>query len=173
MDGSFRCGSSVRCKGRVDGVVLTEGITLPVLGEEDPSEVWMTLEPDAEHVVALALHPVGAAVEPGQRGTARLALAEARAHRHDEAGVQVLEATDDLEPLLPPIDRRQPIKVLAAELSHREERKLRPEFAGHGDGYARALDHRLDAKRLPDSRARVGGRHAHLGSEAVGRLSVF
>src|SRR5437879_13751447 len=75
MDGSFRCGSSVRCKGRVDGVVLTQGIALPVLGEQDPPEVGMTLEPDAEHVVALALHPVGAAVESGQRGAARLARA--------------------------------------------------------------------------------------------------
>src|SRR5437899_4110558 len=91
MDGSFRCGSSVRCKGRVDGVVLTEGIALPVLGEQDPPEVGMTLESDAEHVVALALHPVGAAVESGQRGAARLARAEARAHRHDEAGVEVLD----------------------------------------------------------------------------------
>src|SRR2546422_4399640 len=53
MDGSFRCGSSVRCKGRVDGVVLTQGIALPVLGEQDPPEVGMTLEPNAEHVVAL------------------------------------------------------------------------------------------------------------------------
>src|SRR2546422_10055493 len=170
MDGSFRCGSSVRWKGRVDEVVLTQGIALPVLGEQNPPEVGMTLEPNAEHVVALALHPVGAAVESGQRGAARLARAEARAHCHDEAGVEVLDAADDLEPLLFPVDRRQPIEITTSEALQREEPELRPEFAGYGDGHALAVDRRLDAKRLPDSRARVGSRHAHLGSEVVGIL---
>ena len=66
----------------------------------------MALEADAEHVVALALHPVGAAVEPRQRGAACLARAEARAQGHDEPGVEVLEAADDLEPGLLPIDGR-------------------------------------------------------------------
>src|SRR5881628_870993 len=99
MDGSSRDGSSVRCKGRVDGVVLSEGMAFPVLGEEDPPEVWMALEADAEHVVALALHPVGAAIEPGQRGATRLARAEPRPHRQDEPGVEVLHTAHDLEPL--------------------------------------------------------------------------
>src|SRR5919197_2858042 len=173
MDGSSRGGSSVRCKGRVDGVVLTEGMALPVLGEQDPPEVWMALEADAEHVVALALHPVGAAVEPGQRRAASLARAEARAHRQDEPGVEVLDAADDLEPGLLPVDRRQPIEITTSEPFEREAPQLRPALARHGDGHGPALDRPLDAKRLPDSRACVGGRHAHLGSEGVARLPVF
>src|SRR5439155_306694 len=60
-----------------------------------------------------------------------------------------------------------------SEPLQREEPELRPEFAGYGDGHAPAVDRRLDAKRLPNSRARVGGRHAHLGSEVVGILPVF
>src|SRR3989454_4291602 len=138
--GSFRCGSSVPRKGRVDRVVLTQGIAPPVLGEQDPPEVGMTLEPNAEHVVALALHPVGAAVESGQRSAARLARAEARAHRHDEAGVEVLDAADDLEPLLFPVDRRQPIEVTTSEPLQREEPELRPELAGNAAGNVRAAD---------------------------------
>src|SRR5207245_11074996 len=150
-----------------------EGIARPGLGDQDPPEVGVTLEPDAEHVVALGLHPVGAAVESCQRGAARLARAEARAHRHDEAGVEVLDAADDLEPLLFPVDRRQPIEVTTSEPLQREEPELRPELAGYGDGHARAVHPRLDAKRLPASRARVGGPHAHLGSEVVGILPVL
>src|SRR5947208_10064237 len=148
MDGSFRCGSSVRCKGRVDGVVLTQGIALPVLGEQDPPEVGMTLERNAEHVVALALQPVGAAVESGQRGAARLARAEARAHRHDEAGVEVLDAADDLEPLLFPVDRRQPIEITTYQPVQLEAPELRSEFAGYGDGHALSLALRLHSRRL-------------------------
>src|SRR2546425_7128213 len=85
----------------------------------------------------------------------------------------VLDAADDLEPLLFPVDRRQPIEITTPEPLQREEPELRPEFAGYGDGHALAVDRRLDAKRLPDSRARVGSRHAHLGSEVVGILPVF
>src|SRR5438552_4571277 len=173
MAGSLRGGSWVWCKGRVDGVVLAERIALPVLGEQDPPEVRMALEADAEHVVALALHPVGAAVEPRQRGAARLARAEARPHRQDEPGVEVLDAADDLQPLLLPVDGGQPVEVAAAELSHREAPERKPLLARDGDGHEGAIDHRLDAKRLPESRARVGDRRAHLESEAVGRVPVF
>src|SRR5439155_136324 len=99
MDGSSRDGSSVRCKGRVDGVVLAEGMAFPVLGEQDPPEVRMALEADAERVVALALQPVGAAVAPRQRGAACLAGAAARAQGHDGPGVEVLEVVCRLENL--------------------------------------------------------------------------
>src|SRR2546430_4511023 len=173
MAGCLRGGSSVWCKGRVDGVVLAERMALPVLGEQDPPELRMAREADAEHVVARALHPVGAGVEPRQRGAACLARAEARAQRHDEPGVEVLDAADDLEPRLLPSAGRRPIKLVRAELAQREGREFRPALARHGEGHGRALDRRLDAKRLPDSRARVGGRHAHWGSEAVERLPVF
>src|SRR5438445_447416 len=129
MAGSLRGGSSVWCKGRVDGVVLAERMALPVLGEQDPPEVRMALEADAEHVVALALHPVGAAVEPRQRGAARLPRAEARPHRQDEPGDEVLDAADDLQPLLLPVDGGQPVEVAAAELSHREAPERKPLLA--------------------------------------------
>src|SRR6185295_282460 len=70
---SSREQSSVRRHRRVDGVVLPERIALPVVREEDAPQVGMTLENDPEHVVALALHPVGASIERGHRRTARLA----------------------------------------------------------------------------------------------------
>src|SRR5947208_14903001 len=109
MAGSVRGGSSVWCKGRVDGVVLAERMALPVLGQHDPPEVRMALEADAEHVVALALHPVGAAAEPRPRGAARLARAEARPHRQGAAGVQAPECAEAPPPPPPPAGARPPL----------------------------------------------------------------
>ncbi len=56
-------GASLNCTGtRPTRVVLAERVTLPVVGHEDPGHVGMALEGDAEHVVDLALHVLGARV---------------------------------------------------------------------------------------------------------------
>src|SRR3989442_990522 len=102
---------------RIDGVVLAEREALPVLRQQDPAKVRMALEHDAEHVVALALHPVGAAVEPGERRALAVAGAQARAEHQGEAGVQVLETANDLEPLFLPVDRAEPVEVETAQVA--------------------------------------------------------
>src|SRR5918992_3452602 len=51
-------------------IILAERMTLPIIGEEDPSQVRMPLEPNAEEVVRLSLVPVGCAPEQGHRGKA-------------------------------------------------------------------------------------------------------
>ena len=44
-------------------VVLAQGVAVPVLGHEDPGQVGMALEDDAEHVEHLALEGVGPGVQ--------------------------------------------------------------------------------------------------------------
>ena len=61
----------------------------------------MSLELDAEHVEALALHPVRTAIHGHQRGTGRHASAELRFQHELRVGVQVIDARDDLERLVP------------------------------------------------------------------------
>ena len=51
-----------------DPVVLAQGMALPVLGHEDPGQVGMAGEQDAEHVEGLALHGLGPGVEVQDRG---------------------------------------------------------------------------------------------------------
>ena len=48
----------VRRMRRVDRVGLQERMALPVVGQQDAAQIGMAVEPHAEHVVALALHPV-------------------------------------------------------------------------------------------------------------------
>src|SRR5947199_9076207 len=50
-----------------DRIVLAEGVTLPVVGHQDPREVGMSVEDDPEHVVDLALHGLGTREELEQR----------------------------------------------------------------------------------------------------------
>src|SRR5689334_21921156 len=45
------------------GIVLPQGVPDPILGHEDPREVGVARERDAEHVERLALHRIGAGVE--------------------------------------------------------------------------------------------------------------
>ena len=54
-------GSAIGRVGRVDGIGFQEGVALPVLGQENAAKIRMPLEEDAEHVVALPLHPVRSA----------------------------------------------------------------------------------------------------------------
>src|SRR3546814_704371 len=50
-----------------DGLALAQRVPDPVLGHEDACEVGVALEADAEHVVHLALHRLGAGVDLEQR----------------------------------------------------------------------------------------------------------
>src|SRR5262245_19000309 len=164
--------SSVRGQRGVDGVVLPERIALPVVREEDATEVGMALEDDPEHVVALALHPVGAAIERGQRRASRLAGAQPGAHRDHQRRVEILDAAEHLEALLLPVDRGQPVEVAAAELVVGEAGELVPALARQGDGESSVGD-RVHSEPLLDTRARVGGRHAPPASDGALRWPVF
>src|SRR5207244_9959730 len=106
--------SSVWRERRVDGVILPQRVAFPVVREKDPPEVGMALEDDAEHVVALALHPVGAAIERGQRRAARLSRRQPGAHRDDQRRLEILNAAEHLESLLLPAHRGRPLAVAAA-----------------------------------------------------------
>src|SRR5215475_15632382 len=105
LGGCAGARSSVRGLWGVDSVVLPERMAFPVVREKDASKVGMAVEDDPEHVVALALHPVGAAVERGQRRTVRLAGAQAGAHRDRQRRLEVLEAAEHLEALVLPVHR--------------------------------------------------------------------
>ena len=50
-----------------DRIVLAQRVTLPVVGHEDAGEIGVAGEDDAEHVVRLALHRLGAGVDVEQR----------------------------------------------------------------------------------------------------------
>src|ERR1051325_943825 len=89
--------------------VLAERVARrPVLAEEDPPQVGMPVEDHAEHVVALALHPVRALPDVRDGGTVDDARAELRAQHEREPALEVLDAADHLEPLLLPVDGAEP-----------------------------------------------------------------
>src|SRR5215467_2218794 len=167
-----RVSSSVWSVRRLPYVVLQERVAFPVVREEDAPKVGMAVEDDPEHVVAFALHPVGAAIERGQGGTAHLAGAEPGAHRDHERRVEVFHAAEHLEALVLPVDRGQPVEVAAAQLVVSEASKFLPAFARQGDGEPTVGD-RVHSEPLLDARARVGGRHAPPGSDAAVRFPVF
>src|SRR3972149_3778163 len=52
-------------------VILSEGMSFPVFGHQDPTEIGMSRESDAEHVEDLALMPIGGGPHAGHRGHLR------------------------------------------------------------------------------------------------------
>src|SRR5688572_13277304 len=87
----------------VDGVVLAERMSVPVVSEQDTAKVRMAVENDAEHVVALALHPAGAAEDAGERRAVGLAGRQTRAHRQRHARLELLDPRHDLQSLVLPV----------------------------------------------------------------------
>src|SRR5947207_9993067 len=55
-----------------DGIVLAQGVALPVVGHQDAREVGVALEDDPEHVVDLALHRLAPGEQLKQRRQRRL-----------------------------------------------------------------------------------------------------
>src|SRR5882672_6380035 len=141
--------SSVGGVRHVVGVVLAQRVTLPILTEEDPPQVGMAVEHHAEQVEALALVPVGAAIEAGQRRAMDLAGTELALHHQGESVVQILDAAEHFQPLLLPVRRRQPVEIEAAQLVLGEAREVRPAVGGKINGEEMAFEGRLYAKPLP------------------------
>src|SRR5687767_6385261 len=137
---------SVRRVRRVDSVVLAQRVALPVVAEEDAAMIGMPLERDAEHVVALALHPVGPAPDAGERGTAL--VGNTGAHEHGQSRVEIVGAADDLPPLFLPVDGRQEVEEAAPERLAREASEGLPPVDRQRDGEALTLHARLETELL-------------------------
>src|ERR671919_1025421 len=166
--------STVRRLRGVDGVVLAQRVTVPVLREQDAAQVRMPLEYHAEHVVALALHPVGATEDAGEGRAARGARLQPRPQRHRHRRVEVLEPRHDLEALLLPVHRGQPVEIAAAERLLDEPGHLRPTIERHRHVELGPGPRGSDAKPVLDLRRRGRGRErGHAGSAAAGRVPVF
>src|SRR5688572_7250227 len=140
---------------RVDSVVLAQRMAFPVVAQEDAAMIGMPVERDAEHVVALALHPVGPAPYPGQGGTA--VSGDTGAHEHAQPRVQVVGAADNLPPLLLPVDGRQEVEEAAAERLACEACDGLPAVDRKCHGETLALDTRLETELLTDPGSGVGG----------------
>src|SRR5262245_8763422 len=169
---SYFLGSAIRRMRRVHRIVLAQGVPLPVLGQQDAAEVRMPVEDHAQQVVALALHPVGAAIDGGEGGTVRRASGQRRAHEEGEVSGQVLHAAQDFQPLLLPVHRGQPVEVEAAEVRPREGGEGLPLLAGQRDAEGTRRLHGLDAESIPDACGRFGRRHRASGV-SVPRRPVF
>src|SRR5262252_8799275 len=101
-------------------------MTLPVVGQENAAQVRVSLEADSEHVVAFALHPVGAAPHRTERRAARLPRSELRLHEHGETRLEVLHARHHFQPLLLPVHGGEEGEVHAAERLPGETARLPP-----------------------------------------------
>src|SRR5262245_22033162 len=118
----------------------------------------MALEDHAEHVVALALHPVGAPVQVGERGASRLASRQPRTHDDDQARLEILDAAHDLEPLIFPVDGREPVEVATAEVVPDETAEVLPALARNADGES-CVGNRVQPEPLLDEYAQIGRAH--------------
>ena len=58
--------------GGAEGVLLAQGMTLPIVGHQDAPQVGVAAEVDAEHVEHLPLVPVGGREDWGDAGRVRL-----------------------------------------------------------------------------------------------------
>ena len=109
-------GSSVGRVRRVHRVGLQEGMSLPVIGQQDA--------PQSRGVLRTGCRTCRSTRAPSSRRRGRPASATAHAetpgprrrlHRHRHAVVQVVHPGDDLESLLLPVDRGQEREEPAAE----------------------------------------------------------
>ena len=108
---------------------------LPAVLEQDAPQVRVIVEMNAEHVEALALHPVRAAVDRRQRRAVVDAGAELRPQHQRDAFIEVVHAGEHLEPLLFPVNRRQEVEEAAADRLLRVARDLFPPRGRHVDGH--------------------------------------
>src|SRR5213076_3174155 len=61
-----------------DRVVAAQGVADPVVGHQDPRELGVSVEDDSEHVVGLALVPVGRWEQVVRRGDMRWVAVDER-----------------------------------------------------------------------------------------------
>src|SRR3954452_16734232 len=82
-----------------DGVVLAERMSFPVLRHEDASQVGVTVEGDAEHVVRLAFHGVATGPQVEQRGQTRIVGGHLRTRPQPPTAQDVDQRDHHFEPL--------------------------------------------------------------------------
>src|SRR5581483_8344832 len=102
----------------VDGIVFAQRMTLEGIVEQDAAEVGMALEADAEHVVTLALEPVGRLPQSGDAIHPQVGLARADLDAQGAAASQRAQMIYDLEAgcALHPVDRGQIGEKVEAEV---------------------------------------------------------
>src|SRR3954451_15821048 len=91
--------------GALERIILALREPLPVVGHQDPAPIGMAGEVDAEHVVDLALEPVGGRPDAGARRH-RVVLAGADLDPHTMAVARRVEAVHEIEP---PFLARRPV----------------------------------------------------------------
>ena len=133
-------------------VVLAQRMAFPVLGHQQPPQVAVPVEDDAEQVPHLALEPVGGRPDAASRRHVRVLAARgapsgaaARAERRCDTQV-----VDDLEARLarPAVDRRhvgQDVEAAARAVAQRPADRQRACSRGHDEG--RLIDGRPPARR--------------------------
>src|SRR5262245_11320357 len=144
---------------RVHRVGLQQRMTHPIVAQENSAEIRMPVEPDSEHVVALAFHPVGARIFRRQGGTLCHGWTKARLHEERHIVVQVVRFVDDLEPLLLPVNSREKREEPAAELDSYEMRKRHPRVHRHRNDNWRGAVHLCAVEPIGDERSRLIGGH--------------
>src|SRR5262245_45739858 len=125
-----------------------------------------------EHVEALAFHPVRAAVHQRQRRAVVDARPELCLQHQRDAVFEVIHASDHLEALLFPVNRREEVEEAAADGVLRVTRDLFPSRGGHVDDH-RDAGRDLDAKRRSERSARLLWVHQSTFSLGGAFLPVF
>src|SRR3954469_8455351 len=105
--------------GALQRIVLALREPLPVVGHQDPAPIGMAGEIDAEHVVDLALEPVGGRPDAGDGGHGGV-LAGADLDPHTMAVARRVEAVDEIEP---PLFARRPVD--GGDVGAEVERRVR------------------------------------------------
>src|SRR6266540_3794244 len=128
----------------------------------------MTVEGDAEHVVALSLHPVGAAIERRERGATRDAGPELGPQRDGESGTEILYPAQYLEAAFLPVDRRQEVEVETARVVLQDARGLEPALRRDREDQVRRRAGGIETEALADDGADVDRPHCSTGSAFPG-----
>jgi hypothetical protein len=94
----------------------------------------MPVEPDAEHLVGLALVPAHAAVDADRGGQARVRARHPSPYEQVVALPQGVDMRHDREPVLQLVHGGQPVEVPTVQLVAGEGQCLDPQLRRHVDG---------------------------------------
>ena len=155
-----RNSSSVTCSGSeafglsriCTGIVLAQRMAFPVVRHQQPAQVAMTLEHDAEQVPDFALEPAGA--RPDALHASAGAADPRQRHLQPEASVRRRQVIHHFEPRLarPPVHRR--------DVGQQDERQLGPSRSTRHTSRAAARPAPSAIGCWPSARCRVRARSA-------------
>src|SRR5271157_1092001 len=76
--------------------ILSQGMPLELFIKENPSQIWMALKPNTEHVINLPLEPLGCFPDARRSGDA-FAIFEPHLHREPHLVLERIEKIDEFE----------------------------------------------------------------------------